>query len=53
MVLRGELMKKKGNKNALSLLLVIGLSVSLCLAATKNDERKTDNPGIFVDNESI
>lgn len=48
MVLRGELMKKKGNKNALSLLLVIGLSVSLMLGCNKKTTKEKQTIQVYL-----
>lgn len=48
MVLRGELMKKKGIKNALSLLLVIGLSVSLMLGCNKKTTKEKQTIQVYL-----
>lgn len=48
MVLRGEPMKKKGIKNALSLLLVIGLSVSLMLGCNKKTTKEKQTIQVYL-----
>lgn len=48
MVLRGELMKKKSIRNALSLLLVIGLSVSLMLGCNKKTTKEKQTIQVYL-----
>lgn len=48
MVLRREPMKKKGIKNALSLLLVIGLSVSLMLGCNKKTTKEKQTIQVYL-----
>lgn len=48
MVLRGELMKKKSMRNALSLLLVIGLSVSLMLGCNKKTTKEKQTIQVYL-----
>lgn len=48
MVMRGELMKKKSMRNALSLLLVIGLSVSLMLGCNKKTTKEKQTIQVYL-----
>ena len=48
MVLKGELMKKKSMRNALSLLLVIGLSVSLMLGCNKKTTKEKQTIQVYL-----